>query len=335
MNFQLPFIVPDSTVKIAHRNTIVLSGSCFTEHMGSRLKEAKFKTLVNPQGILFNPLSIASGLEFSLAQKKYTDADIFLLNGVWSSWDFHSSFSNTSMDEALLSMNKSIAETDDALKTAKFLIITFGSAYQYFLKAEYTEHNSAHGVANCHKAPGKWFDKKLLTVAEMLDPWQVVLDALQKVNPELNVIFTVSPVRHYRDGLIENNRSKARLLELVHTLVEQHKHCQYFPAYEYVIDVLRDYRFFEEDMVHPNSQAAQYVWERFTETYMDNNTADLLKRLKEITTAARHRERFPGTEASRKFRESMLAKSENIQAEFPELDLSAEIRFFSNIENGD
>ncbi len=329
MNFQLPFSVPESTVKISHQDTIVLSGSCFTEHIGSRLKEAKFKTLVNPHGILFNPLSIASGLEFSLRQKEYTDADIFLLNGVWSSWDFHSSFSNTSMDAALQSMNAGIMEAYTLLKEAKFLVVTFGSAYQYFLKAEYTEHNCSHPVANCHKAPGNWFDKRLLTPDEMLRGWSDVLDALQQFNPQLQVVFTISPVRHYRDGLIENNRSKGRLVELAHTLTEQYSNCKYFPAYEYVMDVLRDYRFFEEDMVHPNSQAAQYVWEQFRELYMNGETHVLLKRLGEITMAARHKERFPGTEASRKFRESMLAKCEQMQSEFPGLDLSEETRFFS------
>jgi hypothetical protein len=290
--------------------------------------EGKFPALVNPQGILFNPISIASNLESSISKREYKDPDIFLLNGIWSSWDFHSAFSNINMVAALSAMNESINNTHAALSKAKFLIVTFGSAYQYFLRAEYTELNEQYGVANCHKAPGKWFDKQLLTIAEMQEKWKQVLASLQLFNPGLNVIFTISPVRHYRDGLIENNRSKARLLELTHLLVDECSNCHYFPAYELVIDVLRDYRFYDQDMVHPNSQAAQYVWEQFVDTYMNDETKQLLKRINEIMTASKHIERFPGTDASIKFRQAMLSKAERLQEEFERLDFKREIDFF-------
>jgi hypothetical protein len=292
------------------------------------MQEGKFPALVNPQGILFNPMSIASNLEASISKKEYKDSDIFLLNGIWNSWDFHSSLSNIDMAAALAAMNKSVDNTHKTLSKAKFLIVTFGSAYQYFLRAEYTELNEQHGVANCHKAPGKWFDKHLLTLPEMQEKWKQVLASLRSFNPDLHVIFTVSPVRHYRDGLIENNRSKARLLELTHVLVEEHNNSHYFPAYELVIDVLRDYRFYDQDMVHPNSQAAQYVWEQFVDAYMNNETKQLLKRINEITDASKHIERFPGTEASNRFRKTMLDKAEKLQQEYELLDFKREIEFF-------
>lgn len=330
MDFQLPFTIPAPTANISHKDFAILTGSCFTEHIGKRMLEGKFPALVNPQGILFNPMSIASNLESSISKKEYKDPDIFLLNGIWNSWDFHSSFSNIDMAAALAAMNESVGNTHKALSKAKFLIVTFGSAYQYFLRAEYTELNEQHGVANCHKAPGKWFDKQLLAIAEMQEKWKQVLAALQSFNPDLQVIFTVSPVRHYRDGLTENNRSKARLLELTHLLVEEHSNCHYFPAYELVIDVLRDYRFYDQDMVHPNSQAAQYVWEQFVATYMNDETKHLLKHLSEITTASKHVERFPGTEASNKFRKTMLGKAEKLQQEFEWLNLKSEITFFKS-----
>lgn len=332
MDFQLPFTIPASSIQIAHQDFMVLTGSCFTEHIGKRMLDGKFRALVNPQGILFNPMSIASNLEASISKKEIKDPEIFLLNGVWNSWDFHSAFSNMDMATALATMNESISSAYTALSKAKFLIITFGSAYQYFLRAEYTELNEQYGVANCHKAPGKWFDKRLLTISEMQEKWTAVIRSLRKFNPDLNLIFTVSPVRHYRDGLVENNRSKARLLELTHLLVEEHDNCHYFPAYELVIDVLRDYRFYDQDMVHPNSQAAQYVWEQFVETYMSNETKQLLKHINEITTASKHIERFPGTEASRKFRETMLGKAEKLQGEFKWLDFKSEIEFFKSTE---
>lgn len=328
MDFQLPFTIPASPVKLTHDDPVFLTGSCFTEHIGTQLTEGKFTAFSNPHGILFNPISMASGLETVLQKKVYTDADIFTLNGVWSSWDFHSAYSDTSMDGALQRMNDNMARAHAALAEAKFLIVTPGSAYQYFLKAEYTEANHAHGVANCHKAPGKWFDKKLLTVNEMVIKWHQLIFLLKSFNPALHIIFTVSPVRHYRDGLVENNRSKARLVEWVHELTSQYEHCQYFPAYELVIDVLRDYRFFETDMVHPNQQAVQYVWEQFSVTYFTPETQQLLKRLKEVTTAFHHKERFPGTVASEKFRQSMLDKINELNREFPALNLSEELEFF-------
>jgi hypothetical protein len=329
MDFQLPFTIPSSPVKLTHDDPVFLTGSCFTEHIGMLLTEGKFNVLSNPHGILFNPISIASGLQTVLEKKVCTDADIFTLNGVWSSWDFHSAYSDTGMDGALKRMNESIANAHVALAEAKFLIVTVGSAYQYFLKAEYTEANQAHGVANCHKAPGKWFDKKLLTVSEMVIRWHQLIFLLKSFNPGLNIIFTVSPVRHYRDGLVENNRSKARLLEMVHELTDQHEHCHYFPAYELVMDVLRDYRFFEADMVHPNRQAVQYVWEQFGATYFSPDTLQLLKRIREITIAFHHKERFPGTAASDKFRQSVLEKIIVVNSEFPALNLKEELQFFS------
>jgi hypothetical protein len=330
MDFQLPFTIPDSGVRIAHQDAVVLTGSCFTEHIGRKMLEGKFHALVNPQGILFNPMSIASNLEISISKKEYKDADIFLLNGVWNSWDFHSAFSNIDMTAALQAMNESVMNTHTALSKARCLVVTLGSAYQYFLRAEYTELNKQHGVANCHKAPGKWFDKQLLTVRDMHEKWNQVLASLQLFNPDLKVIFTVSPVRHYRDGLIENNRSKARLLELTHLLVDEHSHCYYFPAYELVIDVLRDYRFYDKDMVHPSNQAAHYVWEQFVEAYMNDESRQLLKRIYEITAASKHVERFPGTVASAKFRQTMLDKAEKLKKEFEWLDIKREIEFFKS-----
>jgi hypothetical protein len=332
MDFQLPFTIPASMVHISHQDFVVLVGSCFTEHIGKRMLEGKFPALVNPQGILFNPMSIASNLETAISEKKYKNSDLFSLNGVWNNWDFHSSFSHIEIEAAINNVNGSIFCSHQFLSKAKYLIVTFGSAYQYFLKPEYApQYQGNYGVANCHKAPGKWFDKRLLSIAEMQQKWAKVINALQQFNPELNLIFTVSPVRHYRDGLMENNRSKARLLELSHALVDEHNNCHYFPAYELVIDVLRDYRFYDQDMVHPNGQAAQYVWEHFVDAYMNDETKQLLKRIQEITTASKHIERFPGTDESHKFRQTMLDKAERLQEEFEWLDIRKEIEYFKSI----
>jgi len=333
MEFQLPFTIPPAAFRIVHPDAVILSGSCFSEHIGSRLTTGKFPLISNPHGILFNPASLASGLEACVNGKVYNDDDIFLLNGVWNSWDFHSAYSAVDMNTALSRMNASVEEAGNMIKTARCLIITFGSAYQYFLKAEYTGDNKSCAVSNCHKAPGQWFDKQMLETVAMLEQWTDLVQKLHYVNPRLQIIFTVSPVRHYRDGLAENNRSKGRLLELAHTLSEQYGHCHYFPAYELVQDVLRDYRFFDADMVHPNAQAVQYVWERFSETYMSQETRQLLKRLQEVTLAMRHTERFPGTESSRKFREGMLKKVIQLKQDFPFLYLEREQEHFSKMSD--
>ncbi|RYZ41681.1 MAG: GSCFA domain-containing protein [Sphingobacteriales bacterium] len=332
MDFQLPFTIAASGLELTHADGIVLTGSCFTEHIGKQLQAGKFPVTLNPQGIVFNPASMASGLEAIMSQKRYTEDDIFLLNGTWNSWDFHSAFSETTMDAALQAINSSMEAAYKALIEAKVLIVTFGSAYQYLLRAEYTAQNVAQGVANCHKAPGKWFDKVMLSPESLMQQWKLLVEHLKAFNPGLQIIFTVSPVRHYRDGLVENNRSKGRLLELAHSLVERFVYCHYFPAYELLIDILRDYRFYDNDMVHPNAQAVRYIWDKFCETYVSPATRQLLHRIGELNTALQHKERFPGTAASIAFRENMLAKVRQLEQEFPALDMSAEVRHFSSIE---
>ncbi len=304
----------------------MLTGSCFTEHIGERMARSKMQVYSNPQGIVFNPASIASGLHACMSGKSYGEDDVFYHNEIWNSWDFHSRFSHTDKDTALKGMNEALSEAGAFLPEARWLIVTFGSAYQYVTTGQ--AGREGYGVANCHKAPGQWFEKKLLETDRMLSEWEKLIRALQAYNPSLQLLFTLSPVRHARDGLVENNRSKARLNELIHALVDRFAHCHYFPAYELVIDVLRDYRFFEPDMVHPNSLAIQYVWEQFVEAYMPATDRDLLQRIEALTTAAQHRHRFPGTLAAKGFRESMLRKARSLKEEFAYLDLADEILAF-------
>lgn len=301
-----------------HSDPVMLYGSCFTEHIGSRMEAAKMRVCNNPQGILFNPMSIAAGLRAVMEGRIYSTDAVWYLNETWNSWDFHSRFSHTDREQALAAMNCAVAEAGVFLKEARWLIVTFGSAYQYFTTA--LAGTAGYGVANCHKAPGQWFDKKLLPLIAMQESWGQLIADLQAYNPSLKLIFTLSPVRHIRDGLVENNRSKARLNELIHSLAERFEACSYFPAYELVTDVLRDYRFYEPDMVHPNNQAAQYVWEQFVQTYMSSEDQYLVQRIAELTRAAQHRHRFPETKAAAAFRESMLQKIRVLEQEYPGMD---------------
>lgn len=290
------------------------------------MASGKMDVLVNPGGVCFNPASIAGGLQAALDVKVYTEAALFRLNETWNCWDFHSRFSHTVKEQALDSMNKAVRETGMFLRQASWLVVTFGSAYQYFTTA--LAGTPGYGVANCHKAPGNWFEKEMLTVEAMLATWQQLIERLRVYNPGLRLLLTVSPVRHIRDGLPENNRSKGRLLELAHLLAEAYEHCYYFPAYELVTDVLRDYRFYEQDMAHPNSQAVEFVWDAFRQACMTAEDRQLMEKINAVVAAAQHRPRFPDTQAAAAFRAQMLQKISSLQEAYPYLSFRQEQEVF-------
>ncbi|MGQ0740238.1 MAG: GSCFA domain-containing protein, partial [Bacteroidota bacterium] len=241
---------------VTYQDRIMLVGSCFTEHIGNALAELKFETLQNPNGILFGPDAVCKSLLLYIDNKKYSGSDLFQLNEVWHSWNHHSRFSNTSREEAVSNINNSQQKAYHFLKQANWLIITLGSSFTYRLThlAEISKTPSLEGlgeaVANCHRAPANWFEKNLLEADEIKEILGDCLKQLKQFNPGLKFIFTISPVRHSRDGVVENNRSKARLIEAVHFICTKFESAHYFPAFELVIDVLRDYRFYDIDLVH-------------------------------------------------------------------------------------
>jgi len=252
MQFQLPIQIKSPEKQINYRDKILLIGSCFTEHIGNSLSELKFSTLQNPNGILFDPRSVCNSLISYIENKQYKKEDLFYLNEIWNSWEHHSRFSNINADDALKNINESQQQAYIFLKEADWLIITLGSSFSYRLTNEAIlgglQNNN--GVANCHRAPSQWFNKHLLTIDETVSLLDTTYHRLKQFNPKLKIIFTISPVRHIRDGVIENNRSKSRLIEAVHHMINKFPGLYYFPAYELVIDVLRDYRFYDIDMVH-------------------------------------------------------------------------------------
>lgn len=295
--------------------------------MSTRLTQSKWQTLTNPNGILFNPLSVTDALSSYIEDRRYAQESLFYLNELWQHWDFHSRFSNVDQASALKEMNQSISDAHRFLKTADWLIITLGSAYQYFHRHD-SEINLP--VANCHRAPGQWFEKRLLKTDDIIQNLQQSIERLQQFNPSLKIIFTISPVRHIRDGVIENNRSKARLLEAVHTITETHAGCFYFPAYELAIDVLRDYRFYDIDMVHPNYACTQYIWEQFTSICMSADAKEAMIFMKDITTAFQHRTRFPDTMAHQQFLTTYGRKVQLLKERYPYADLQAEQCYFDS-----
>ncbi len=268
---------------ISYRDKILLIGSCFTEHIGNFLIDAKFNVLQNPNGILFDPQSVASSLLSYIQNKQYGEDDLFYLNEVWNGWQHHSRFSNIDKEDCLSEINNSELQAHEFLKNADWLIITLGSAFTYKLV------DKMQAVANCHKAPAQNFIKYLNTIEEIVTAFDNVIHRLFHFNSKLKIIFTISPVRHLRDGVVDNNRSKARLIEAVHHLVNKFNRLYYFPAYELVIDVLRDYRFYDVDLAHPNYAATQFVLEKFSDACFNQSTKELVEEIKKIIIAKRHK----------------------------------------------
>ena len=323
-SFFLPISIAEPSEKIRYRQKILLAGSCFTEHIGNHLQEVKFDVLQNPNGILFDPLSVADSLISYIEERKYEANDLFYLNELWQSWRHHGIFSDTSRQGCLDKINRSQHAAHKFLRSADWLIITLGSAFSYAIK----ERKMA--VANCHRAPADWFTKKLLTVEDILSAFDEAIYRLLEFNPLLKIVFTVSPVRHIRDGVIENNRSKARLIEVVHQLENKFERIYYFPAYELVIDVLRDYRFYDKDLVHPNYQATGFVLENFMQHYVDPESGRIADEIKKIRIAYRHKAFHPDTEAHRRFLNEQLAKTKELAGKYPFLDFKRELAHFSS-----
>ena len=327
LKLKLTLDAKPASYKINYGERLLLMGSCFTENIGLKLQAHLFETLENSHGILFNPVSVQNALMDIIANKKYTELDLFLLNDVWNSWHHHSRFSGVTQTEALDKMNGAIQEAHSYLKSAHHLVITLGSAWLYTLNENVPNHMGMV-VANNHKAPANWFTKKLLQPQELLSNLQSLVAALQSFNPNLHIVFTISPVRHLREGLVENNRSKAVLIQAVHDLVSMEKNIEYFPAYEYVIDDLRDYRFYSEDLVHPNYAATQYVWEKLVDTYMSAETQSIMKQVAELQLAFNHKPFFSGSTEHQKFLLSYIEKTMHLMAQCPQLPLEKHLHFF-------
>lgn len=327
MKFKLTLEATPSNLQIGYPDKMLLLGSCFTENIGAKMQKHLFEVKENPHGILFNPVSVCNALNDYMQCKQYKEEDVFELNELFNSWHHHSRFSDNSASAALKKINTSIQETHQYLKEAKHVVITLGSAWLYFLT---DKAGSQKGlvVANNHKAPANWFEKRLMQTAALKSLLQSTIEDLQKFNPQLNIVFTVSPVRHLREGLVENNRSKAVLIQAVHDVIEVTPSTFYFPAYEYVIDDLRDYRFYAEDLVHPNYAATQYVWEKWVETFYSPLTQQVMKQIAELQLAVQHKPFNKRSKAHQAFIQNSLTKAKDLSNTYPYLNLQDTIAFF-------
>lgn len=323
MEFHLEFSPMPFASKIDHSQLLFLAGSCFTEQIGQKLSAHKFRIIDNPNGILFNPVSISKSVLSYIQNKQYSEADLFYHNELWGSWEHHTRFSSVSKDTCLQKINASQSAAHGFLKNADWVLLTLGSAFVYELENKQV-------VANCHKVPTDKFKKRVLAIDEVVTVLENLLLNLKAFNPKLKIIFTISPVRHLRDGFIENNRSKAILINSVHHVVDKYEHAFYFPSYELIIDDLRDYRFYAEDMVHPNYAATNYVWEKFVTTCIDPSSQILMKEINTINAARHHKPFNPASQAHQKFLKINLAKIEKLKEQFPYLNFKEEILFFNS-----
>lgn len=327
MKFHLNFSPNTSQQKITHQDGLLLIGSCFSEHIGNRLFDLKFKVNSNPFGIVFNPKSIVTSLNRIIKKNYFVPNDVFEKEGLWYSFESHSSVCGKTQDELLNILNQSIDSWYEQLKTAHWLMITFGSAFAY----QHIEQDKI--VANCHKLPQAVFQKQLLELQTINANYQKLIQLLVEFNSSLKILFTVSPVKHLRDGVVENNLSKAILIQSVHQLIKEHTNCFYFPAFELVTDDLRDYRFYESDMAHPNKQAIDYVWRRFEEVYFNEKTNLINDRVNQIHQAYHHRLFNETTSSSLKFKHKFYQQCVTLQAEYPYLDLTKELHYFNTYQD--
>lgn len=299
---------------ITHNQGIFLIGSCFSTNIGALLNDHRFKVFSNPGGILFNPLSISEGLQAILKQEKADEKLMLEREGVFYHFRCHSSVHAASKNELSALISETTTKSLEFLKSCNYLILTFGTAFYYHHIALNTV------VANCHKQPGKLFEKKLAGVEQILGQYHILLNQLKEVNPQLKIIFTVSPVKHLKDGLVENNISKSTLILAIHELIRSHHQCSYFPAFELVNDDLRDYRFYKEDMAHPNEQAIQYVWEKFSDCYFGPATQQLNQKIKQLNQALSHRPLSSNQEEQVKFQAFISKLKEEIVQQFPAIE---------------
>lgn len=315
MQFHLNYKPKKENFTIKHSDEIVLMGSCFAENIGTLLHENKFNTFLNPNGIIFNPQTICDILKRSLNKIDYDSSIILKHHHLFFSYLHHSSINEISETGLLKKLNIINHSLNNHIAKADYLILTFGSAYAYFN----TELKLP--VANCHKQPSTLFKKQLIDLNSITNSYVDLVYQLQQLNPKLKLIFTVSPVKYLKDGLEENFISKSALRLAIHQVISQTKNTYYFPAYELVNDDLRDYRFYKEDLAHPNQQAIHYVWEKFGETYFNSETLELNKLITKLYQALNHRVLNEDKEELIKHQQYILKLKETIKTNYPFLEL--------------
>ncbi len=296
-----------SDINISYQDSIFSIGSCFSENMGQLLEKHKFDILINPFGILYHPLNIVKTIKLIIELDEWKPEDLFYYNDLWQSWYHHGSYSSLEKEETLFKINSSLKKAKQHLKSSKIVFITLGSAWAYYLK------ENQQLVANCHKYPSTNFNKHKSNSQEIIESFQTLISKYLK---DKTIIFTLSPVRHIRDGIIENQRSKAELILSIESLCNHNENVHYFPAYEIVLDELRDYRFYSKDLVHPNELAIEYIWNRFREIYFDTKTSQQYEAISKFIKNMNHKILHEGTKNHFQFLQSLESKANNLEKQY-------------------
>ena len=325
ITFSTEVRINSSSFDLTGQSPVMMIGSCFSDHIGGYLSKYKFNILKNPFGVLYNPSSIAQALKLVIENTEITRDELVFHNNIWHSFFFHSSFSDTDIDKTLEKTNRAIADAHQFLKTARFLFITFGTAWVY--------RHIAYGrvVSNCHKLPASEFKRYRLSVDEVTDEWELLISQVSDFNPDLRLIFTVSPIRHLKDGAHENQLSKAVLFLSIDKLLGLYKQFEYFPSYEIVHDELRDYRFYADDLVHITDKAVAYLFEKFKRTYLNAETIEYINDIESIVLAAQHRILNKNVDETKKFAKTMLKKINSLEKKYPFVNFQLEKNHFENL----
>jgi len=271
-----------SEIQIDYSTSVFLLGSCFAHNIGYKLVNSGYNTLINPFGVLYNPLSVLNSLDILFSEKLYTENDLEFYNNTWLSFDHYTGFSHKNKIECLKRINEELIKARFFLNGLNLLVITFGTSWVY----EYKKNNKI--VSNCHKIPSQQFIRKFITSEEITKKYIDYINKLKSEKPDLKILFTVSPIRHWKDGASANQLSKANLIIAVHKIVEEINGSEYFPSYEIMMDDLRDYRFYKDDMLHPSDRAVEYIWEKFMNTYIIDKAKPIMKKVDKINRAANH-----------------------------------------------
>lgn len=291
-------------------------GSCFSENIGKKLLGARMEVVRNPFGTLFHPLAIEKVLSLAESSSSLCDLDFIQDSGIWHCWHTHSQMSHPELSVVQAKINSQIEETNNRIKAASHIFITYGTAWIYRHKP------TDLLVANCHKIAASSFEKSLLSIEQIVESISRTYQIIKKLNPKSVVVFSISPVRHLKDGFVENQRSKAHLITALHSFLENQKshNLFYFPAYELLMDELRDYRFYDSDMVHPNQLAIEIIWERFKDCFFDAKTLVILQKVEAIQKDLQHRPFHPDSLAHTKFLHQLHKKIAALQKEYPQIN---------------
>jgi hypothetical protein len=303
----------------------MLLGSCFAAEIGARFREGRMPVMVNPFGVLYNPESVAESIRLAIDGTQFVESDLDYYNKRYLSFYHGTSFSGSELSSVLSGVNRSLAEMSEFLKQTRVLSVTFGTAWIYKWK------QTGRVVSNCHKIPSSNFSRSLLSPENISHVWKELLEKLRTFNPELELVFTVSPVRHLKDGFHENQVSKSVLHLAIKDLMETDARTGYFPSYEIVLDELRDYRFYADDMIHPSAMAVDYIWEKFTGCYFAEETLDIFKKVSSVDRARSHRFMTDNESERSSFRQTMLSKISKLSADYPFIDFRDDIEYFKSI----